>query len=69
MFLGGLLAGVVLAVFGFINLFLFKEDCAALFEGPGRPPELTMGQMVYLSILTLQGRTRADFVDLPQGGV
>jgi len=51
-FVGGLLMGVVLVVFGLINLFLFKEDLAAIFEGLGRPPEPTMGQLVYIGILT-----------------
>ena len=52
-FLGGLLASVVLVVFGLINLFLFKEDLAAIFEGLGRPPELGTGQLVYMTVLTL----------------
>ena len=52
-FLGGLLAGVVLVVFGLINLFLFKEDLAAIFEGLGRPPELATEQLVYMTVLTL----------------
>jgi hypothetical protein len=50
-FLGGLLAGVVLMVVGGINFFVFREDLTAALEPLGRPLELTAGNMVFWFIL------------------